>query len=229
MKSFLGISFLSFFTLQNVSLAQNYMADVFPAYGKPLTINSIQKPDNLDDIIPYYPHSWIDDYKNVEITVTRGEQLLSANGNDANLNDKQQELLNSLFVGDRLSITTNYSTVNGITGEKTVSKMEVKYLIVPEFQATYEEDEKALRKHFYSLVVDPLNEQELIFDVSVQFIIDEGGSVKDVQLKNSSGNKSTDELILNSVSKMHKWNPSHNADGKKFKQEFVLRVFNGGC
>ena len=64
---------------------------------------------------------------------------------------------------------------------------------------------------------------------TIYFVINEAGKVENTLLTQSSGDTEIDEILLQLLSKMPKWTPAKNAEGKTVKQKFALKIGMYGC
>lgn len=205
--------------------------DIYGSFGRPIKDEVLKSPDNMDDLIPYYPHNWIVSHESTEITIKHNGETKSARGKNDTLTKEQIQLLKNTAIGDQITIIVNYKNKNSINGTPESSKMNVKYTVMPESEAQCSVDNKELRKYFDQSAIDKLPADFSKRNVSpiLKFTVNENGEVSEAKITNPSGDEKVDKLLLDAVYHMPKWKPAQNSKGTKFKQEFIFRLNGSGC
>lgn len=213
------------------SFAQKPFFDIHCSFGRPIKDEVLKSPENMDDLIPYYPHNWIVNHEYTQITVNHNGKTLSAEGKNDTLTKEQIQLLSNAAVGDQITIVVNYKNKNSITGAPENSKMNVRYTVMPDKEAECSVDAKELRKYFNESAIDKLPEDynKRGINIILKFTVNENGDVSEAKIANPSGDEKIDKLLLDAVYNMPKWKPAQNSKGTKFKQEFIFQLNNTGC
>lgn len=230
LSSILVLSAIGSFA-QNPNPPQKPNYDIYGSFGRPLKDEVLKSPDNMDDLIPYYPHNWILSHEATQITINHNGKSQSAQGKSDTLSKEQIQLLSNAAIGDQITIIINYKHKNSLTGKPEDSKMNVKYTVVPDKEAECSVNNKELRKYFDQSAIDklPADFSKRNINPILIFTINENGEVSEAKITNPSGDEKIDKLLLDAVYHMPKWKPAQNAKGTKFKQEFIFRLNGSGC
>jgi TonB family protein len=209
--------------------------EVHGRYERPIQKKKLNKEcRSLSDIIAYYPVNWITSYDSVEILATcNGKAMRAMSPNDA-LSTEQKNILKTIDMGGELFINVWYKFVNDFNNNiPENNQIHVKFTVVPETEAEYpggqEQLENYLKENAINKISETISKQ---FGKSVViFTVDEQGETTKATISESSGDATTDKLLLDAINKMPKWKPAENSKGIKVKQEFIFYVRNGndGC
>jgi TonB family protein len=218
--------------LTTVSIfSQELFFEVKGDYEHPIKKNDLMDVAMLRDFIPSYPISWIVEYISVEISTSENGKPVVAQGKEEKLTQEQKNLFQSSTLGSQIIVNVNYKTENSVTGKLDTRRMNYTMSIVPEVPATFVGGDAAMNKYLKSKSSENvktcfMNSQET---ATVKFTVNEQGLVCNVFLAESSGDTQVDELLLEAIRKMPKWNAAKNATGGKVSQNFVYHIGNGGC
>ena len=124
------------------------MVTVNRAFGKAMSYQKLVNPKKFEDLISYYPGSWIEGYSGTTVTILSGGKSKSVAGNDNNLIAGQIDLLKSAAVGDQLILQIKYYSLNSVTNKKQNEELNLKYTIVADQEASPVNGEEALTSYF---------------------------------------------------------------------------------
>lgn len=207
-------------------------------YQKSVRQSDVLKASNVRDLISGYPENWIDVYESVELFVMdHGVKRYSSSPN-AELTAEQKRLLADADMGSEIAVQVKYkvrhaSDQKGKVGEvnPTVCSLKLSATVVPDREAAYATGEKQMERFFAESVMRKLPGNLSFKDelARVQFTISESGDVQNARLEKSTGDRATDQLLLNAINKMPKWKPASTEQGEKVKQDFVFLIRETGC
>lgn len=216
--------------LQSQSL--NIFIELRPTYGKAIRLHDVKNKTKLDEILSNYPHSWIDSYESTQISKFTKELSITESGKNNNLTKEQIAIINKLSIGDKIQFIVNYNFRNSIHNKIEKRKLDIQYTVIPDNEAKNDLEMNELKEYLFnhSILNLPAGIRNKEINTIVKFIVDTDGSIKNIELKKSSGIKEVDQSIINVIQFMPPWTASSNNDGEKFKQEFELAISNtGGC
>ena len=201
------------------------------AFGKPLVHEKVSNAKNLEEMLPYYPKNWIENYQSTTITIVSAGKSKIAEGKNNILTPAQSSLLSSASIGDQITIQIRYKALNSATNKLQNDVLDLKYTVVADEEAQPTNGADFLKKYFE---IKAFNKMEIasgapFLGASVSFVVDETGRIKEASLNKSSGNKKADQLLLETLQRMPSWKPATNRNGKSFSQQFTLTVVNAGC
>lgn len=212
--------------------------EVNRSFGKALSHEKLSHPKTLEEIIPYYPKNWIQGYRGTTVTIVSKGITKSAEGKSEMLSPNQIKMLEAAAVGDQITFQIRYQSLNSVTEALQNDVLDLRYTVVAdeeaqpaqgtEFLKTYFENQ-AFKKITASKTSAIINTGAPFLGATVTFVVDETGRVTATSLKQSSGNKEADQLLLETLQRMPAWKPAQNRDGKSFSQQFTLTVINAGC
>lgn len=214
-------------------IAQDLNYSVHGKYANPITREKLENARSMSDIIPYYPSSWIDSYKSVEmILISDGNQVSTASADDI-LSDEQIKMLHAMDYGDEIVINIGYQYKNNLTNQVENGAMHYSTTLVPETEAQYSGGNEQLSNYIQRNALDKITgeaSQELEYTV-VRFVVSEKGEISKAAISKTSGNSVIDNLLLEVVKAMPPWQPASDDLGGKVNQEFELSVWYGsdGC
>lgn len=205
--------------------------EVRPAFGKNILRDKVIKATKFEDLIPYYPHSWIEDYIGTTITVNHSKSSRSSEGINNNLTGNQKSLLTNAQIGDELTLSIKYQSKNSVTGDSDKHEIKMEFTIVSDQDAKPAAGIEKLRDYFkvntFKEFADGTG--DAFAGASVIFIIDVNGNISDANLEQSSGNLAADLRLLKAVWNMPLWDPAKDKNGKKYSRAFVIEVVRSGC
>lgn len=214
--------------------SQELKFNVHGNYSRPIAKHSLISAKTLADLIPGYPATWIDEYLSVELSGTCGGKQIKATGKNDVLNAEQLSLVNKLDLAAELVIHVKYNSKNATNGNITQNKIHVTLSLIPDIEAEYIGGEQALNSFIRENAINRIPEatSKKITKAILRFTVNENGEVSNIQIIRTSGDTSTDALLVESLSKMPNWKPAQNLDGTRVKQEFELNLNDarsGGC
>lgn len=195
-------------------------------YYRSITIEKIQKAKLVSDLIEGYPNNWITAYISVEISSSCKSVKLNAVSLNDVLSTEQKNLLKKSDVGTDIVITVKHNTKNTITNELEKSEMNVTLTVIPEVEATYiggyEQMISYLKENSNSKIAT-LSTKQVQF-TSINFSVNKQGKTDNIMLIKSSGNTVIDDVLIELISNMPKWNPAENSKGGFVNQDFEFSV-----
>jgi len=195
-------------------------------YSRPITIEKIQKAKLVSDLIEGYANNWILAYVLVEIRSSCKSIKINAVSPDDVLSAEQKNMLNSADVGTDIVITVKYNTKNTITNVLEKSEMNVSLTVIPEVEATYVGGYKrmiAYLKENSSAKITALSTKQIQF-ASISFTVNKKGKTNNVMLRKSSGDIAIDNVLIELIANMPKWNPAKNSKGDVVEQQFEFSI-----
>ena len=205
--------------------------EVRPAFGKSLAKETIIVAGKFDDLIPFYPHSWIEEYIGTTVSIKKNGKLNAAEGTSNLFSKSQQQAVKTVEVGDELLVSIRYNSKNSVTGLKEKNAIELKYTVTADQEAKPVAGLEKIRSFFKENAFKSFTDGKGtdFAGAAIQFVIDEKGEIGSANLKQSSGNMDADQRLLKSIRQMPAWKPAQDKMGKKYRQEFVLEVVRAGC
>lgn len=196
------------------------------AYSRSIRKSELQNSKTLSDFIEGYPANWISAYISVEVSGKNNGVKTSLWSKSDVLSGEQIKMLTDLDIGTEVVVKVKYNTKNIITNALEESEMNVSLTIIPEVEAEYIGG--------YENMIAYLKESSsgkiaMIGDNGVQpsvlgFSIDKNGKADDIKLIKKSGNIEIDNLLIELIKNMPKWNPAKNLRGESVSQQFNFRV-----
>jgi TonB family protein len=137
------------------------------------------------------------------------------------------------MIGSELIVEVFYAEKNDVTKIKEPRKMHTEFTISPEMNASYVGGMKILMSYLKENAINkiPKNLVKTFKQSAVIFTVNEEGVVTGSAISKTTGDKATDQLLLDALSKMPKWMPAKTKDGKSISQvfEFTIRSASEGC
>ncbi|MCB0430992.1 MAG: energy transducer TonB [Flavobacteriales bacterium] len=195
--------------------------------------DQLERAERLGDFIPFYPDSWIADYRSVQITVTVNGQTLTAKSRNDVLTEEQKNLLRKIGYGSDIVVDALCSHKNPVTGKPEEVNMHNYVTLAPETEAEFTGDQQQMEAYFKRNCSDQVVDRVWLIALermSARFMVNENGVVSDARIQQSSGSREIDDLFLNAIRNMKGWKPARDARGVKVKEEFVVSADSGkGC
>ena len=220
--------FLTFSLATNAqdSLAFELNYDVHRVYpGFSISKEKLNEAKTISDLNQHYKSSWVKEYISVEISASIDGREMKAVNKDDLLNQKQKDLMNKADVDSEITVIVNYIPDNTLS-HNDAKESDFTFTVDPASEASYPGGQPQLQQYLKANAIDKIPDG--IFTkhnlTAVKFAINEDGQVVDAQVSETSKNKKTDEILLEAVNAMPRWNPAEYANGKKVKQEFVFAV-----
>ncbi len=216
------------------TFAQDLKYELNAKHINPIKKDQLAAAKVMSDIILGYPKSWILGYVSVEVSGVCNGKPVSAKGTNEKLSKAQQTILNNADLGSNISITIEYKCKNAITGEPEISNMHYKTTYTPDVEAQYVNTSKTMMDYLNDNIITKIPEEisKQLKSAIVNFTINEEGKIDNAKISRTSGDVSTDNLLLEAINNMPNWKPAENSNGVKVKQnfEFILGgKLVGGC
>lgn len=207
-------------------IKRELMYSVLPVYDRAVKKSLLTDIKRLREIAPGYPVNWISGYESVQITVESNGKSEKAISKDENLSAEQINLLKKADLTSHIIIDADYFYDNPVTKKRENNKIHMKFTVTPDEEAAYPEGinkiVELIRSKSDSKIKEPL--LKLQQRVTLRFTIKENGQADNIRLVKSSGDKTIDKVIMESIQKMPEWKPAKNKNGERVKQEFELIV-----
>jgi len=214
--------------LRNASL----LYTVKSVYSRSVTKTKLQKSKLLSDFIEGYPVNWISAYISVEISNEGDDGIKTSLLSKSDvLNDEQRDMLIASDIDTRIVVKVKYNTKNMITHELEESEMNVSLIVIPEVEAEYSDGYEKLISYLKENSADKMtiisNKQ---IQSTIRFSINKTGSADNVKLIKTSGNTEIDNLLIELIVNMPKWNPAKNLKSESVTQQFDFTIGSiNGC
>ncbi len=229
-------SFTTDFTGVDKSKPKDLGFEVKGNYQRAVRYGELLKAKNVRDLISGYPENWIDVYVSVELFVhSHGVELYSSSSN-AMLTAEQKRILADADLGSDITVQVKYKVKQADTEKEVavnpaISSLKLSATVIPDQEAAYATGEKQMEQFLAESVMKKLP-RNMSFQnelAKVLFTIAESGAVQNARLLKSTGDASTDQLLLNAFYKMPHWKPASISTGEKVKQDFVFLIRERGC
>jgi TonB family protein len=225
------------FNLQTVSFvpatnpAGEPFYDIRGNYKHAVNVTQLENATSLKDIVPHYPENWIEEYISTELSVSTAGESRMAVGKNAKLSSEQKALLKNVNPASKVAVRVNYLSKNAVTTLTDKNRMEVELTVVPEKEAKYPGGMEQLIASLKNNNNEKLRKESLtdLNLTTIFFAINKQGNVEDVRLTQSSGDKTVDNILLESIRNMPRWTPAEKNNGDTVKQEFEFTFGPPGC
>lgn len=212
------------------AFAQNLHFNIHKTKAHSIKKETVNNATKMSDLIPHYPSDWVSDYVSVELVYIKDGASSTFSGKNETLTAEQKNILKSAVIGDDIAINIKYKTKNAVNGKEEVSTMHYETAITPDIEAQFEtktnakhdESDGRTAQYVKENIVNKIPEasKKEIKETLIRFTINEEGLVTSPKVYRSCGNKNIDALVLDAISKMPKWQPAKDANGKHVKQNF---------
>ena len=179
----------------------------------------------------YFNVNTLVDYIEVEILATENGKVLSSQSTSDKLTVEQKSILSKANLGCEIQIRIKfkYKIANTLANKIIEGKLALE--IIPEIEAEFLGGVEQRMTYFEKNVTNKLRSTNDIDKISlaiVWFTINEVGQVQDVKLLQTTTDSKIDKLLLDAFTKMPRWSPAKDINGKMVKQSFRI-PFGGGC
>ena len=223
---FLFLLLLPLFVTSHDTLKDGFTYEIFRIYP-PVTVTKqeLAEASTLSDLNEKYHSSWVKEYRSVEIMTLQNGIERAVISLDDQLTAEQKELMASADIGSDINVVVRYLPDNNLIHNE-VKEMDFSFTVEPDSGARYvgsrEELQQYLRKSAIDkIAIDKFGQYQL---AAVKFTINENGDIVDAHTFWTSDDTEIDQILLESVCNMPKWEPAKYDGGKRVKQEFVLTV-----
>lgn len=231
MKSTIITLCLLSFALLGFSQDTNIGFAVRGNYKYPIQKEVLDKAKTMTDINPGYPYSWVTGYISAEILATCNGIIQKAVSANDTLNHEQMALLKMADLFTDIEIEVRYNPKQS-GKEEDMKKVKFSYTLIPEIEAQYSGGQELLQQYLQENVMNEISDsyKKNLEQATVSFVINEEGKVTNARISDTSEDEKIDQLLLDVINKMPKWNPARNWNGEKVTQEFRFDVgFMIGC
>lgn len=227
-------------TLTNLKTATT-ISDISPLLWKMMGLPAkdrfeIEFRRKQDSAQGYYIQAPVNNYPNivnvvfVDITTVSKGQKVSAHSTNEQLTPEQKSMLLSADMSSNIELSISF-VYKYYGGDSEVKEGKIAVTVVPEVEAHYT---GGGAKELFKYLIGYVKKQnpsgikpDAIQNASVLFTVTEDGSLADIKLRQQSGDRKTDKLLLEAVKSMPKWKPAQNAKGTPIKQ--TIHFAFGGC
>lgn len=198
---------------------------IYPPFS--ISKEKLREATSLTDLNKRYPTSWIREYISVEILTTHKGKLIKAMSKNEILSREQKDLMKTADPGAGISVLVRYIPENTLKDNEP-KEIDFTLSVNPETDASYPGGSQQLQQYLQREAVDKIPDATFRnYDLTaIKFTVDEAGNVINSQVFWPSKHEKIDELLLNAICNMPKWEPAAYTNGPKIKQEFVLTVGN---
>ena len=191
--------------------------------------NEANSATSLIDINPRFPHEWVSKYISVNLTITCGDEVLTAMGKGNALSQAQRRILALADTGSEIEATIRYYPDNSLRKEE--KEMDFAFTVCPDIKATYNGGQEQIKKLIKESTVSLLDESDIqdIQHIALNFRVDTEGKAVDVRLSEPSNEDRVTTLLMGAINSMPSWSPAINLDGSIVSQEFELIVTRDHC
>lgn len=213
------------------SFSKDLRFSVHGRYSRPAKKQKLVEARLLGDFIPGYPTNWISNYTSVEIMVKSNGIVRKAASKNDTLSKEQKNILNTASIGTEIIIKIMDKYFNPEADIIADRKINISMMIIPEIEAQYIGGYQKLSTYLRENAIKKIYENypKRFQQGIVNFTINENGEIENAKISTSSGDASTDKLLIDTINKMPKWKPAENSNGIKVKQDFEFTVGNDGC
>jgi TonB family protein len=214
-----------------LSFSQEINFDVSGSYTNAITSEKLIAAKSLNDIIPYYPKNWLTNLICVDILANRNGKTDKYVSSNKILTPQQLSVFQAVDLGSDVVINVMYQRKNTVTELLLVHNLNYKATVIPETEAMFDGGMVQLKKYLKENVINniPAEIAKNIKAAKVNFTINEKGQPINIVLVNSSEDKKTDDLMLQVIKNMPKWQAAKNAKGINVSQNFQFNVGMNGC
>ncbi len=210
-----------------VLCCQDTWFDIRNSNAKPITQATLIRAQTLKDINPGYPSSWIadSDYISTNISIESSGDIKSSEGFNEQITTEQKTLLQKADIGTDIRVTVSY-----MSGSMT-KEMNFSMTVSPTQEASYSGGKEALLDYINENAISHIAAHQLLDKngVEISFEINKDGQAVIKELRRSSSDKATDQLLLQVIEQMPRWSPALDSDGNPVKQQFTFVVGGENC
>ncbi len=226
------IIILSFLQLAVLTFAQDLLKNEFTyevtKVDSPIGISKekLSEASSFCDLNRFYKTSWIRAFVLVEIwTVVDGQSIKTMSKNDQ-LTLEHKDMINKADEGSAIEFKIKYLPENNLR-QNEVKEEHFSVILEPEKDAEYIGGDRVLKQYLKNTIDQiPPGVFEGYDLAAIKFTIDQEGQIVNPHVMWSSNDEKTDQLLLETISKMPCWNPAQYRSGAKVKQEYAFTVGN---
>jgi hypothetical protein len=195
-------------------------------YSRSIRKSELQNSKMLNDFIEGYPVNWISAYISVEVSANNNGLKTSLWSKNDVLSDEQKKMLAGLEIDAEVVVRVKYNTKNVITDALEENEMNVSLTVIPEIEAVYIGGYENMISYLKENSRDKIT---MIGDKGVKpsvlrFSIDKTGKADNIKIIQKSENIEIDNLLIELIENMPKWNAAKNLKGESVSQQFDFKV-----
>lgn len=186
-----------------------------------VTLDTLENAKVLKDIHSRFPADWIDQYRSVEIRSSCDGTKKKAFGTSDTLTASQIALFKEANSNCRIDVIVDYIPDNTLQYNPPRT-MEFALTMIPIKQASFPGGRSDMDTYILHNTKNKISEQAFddIERTVIRFKVDEEGDVFDTTILQSSDDAAIDQLLLQALCKMPRWQPALDAQGRALIQEF---------
>lgn len=209
----------------------NINYEVFGPYKRAVKKTQFNDANLISDVVAGYPVNWISSYISVEIVGTCAGKVIVAASLNEKLTIEQKNILKTIDLASDIVINIKYNYKDPINNTIEKNKIHVEMTIVPETEAEFIGGQKQLIQFLKenSLSKLPIKKSNDFRGAVIRFTVNEDGEIVNPKTVQSWGDLKVDQMLLELMIKMPRWNPALDFNGVKVKQDFKLSVGRVGC
>jgi len=223
-------------TLFLTSFSQKISYSIRELHGlssRTITKEKLISANNMGDLAPGYPSSWVGNYVSVDIMASCFGKVQQGMGRTETLTPEQKTILNGADLNTDVVVEVKYKSTNAANGQTDVRVMNFSLTVIPEIQAEYPGGQQHMAHYLEEKAINSISTDDSpqFKGAIIQFSVNENGEIIQSKIKLASGDPEIDEMLLRTINNMPKWKPAENAQGLKVKQdfEFTVDAGMGGC
>jgi len=193
-----------------------------------LTKEKIEKAKSISDLNPFFKTSWIEEYVSVELTTVHNQKSIKSVSKDQMLTDEQKKNLSGADIGSTIQVNMTYIPDNTLK-HNDPKEFDFSFIVNPESEASFIGGQDKLMDYLESNALHKISDKHFNeYGIkAILFSINENGDVvdahiNDLSLFNANDGLETEEILLEAICKMPRWNPAKYSNGQAVKQDFVL-------
>ena len=191
---------------------------------KPLSISHevAQTANQIKDIYPHFKPEWIKAYDKVTLSRKVNGNDISAVGENQILTEQQQNIISNIDEGHPITLNISYSPRNTLPFDE-LKNLKVTFEVRPIKNASFPIGANSMNEFIENNILSKVSKSDFRAHhlTAIQFTIDQSGNLLNAYIKESSGNKKIDDLLMESLCNMPVWAPATYKSGKTVNQDFV--------
>lgn len=187
---------------------------------------------SVTDILPEQDFESKGFYRNIQISVYEDDKKVTESGEEAQLNEAQIKLLQSIDYASNIQVSALYE-YEQVEGRNRSYDAVMSYIsMVPQEEAEFTGGYDALIEYLKE------NSKELTTNIyrdklksgQFRFTVTKEGTIGQVELRSSSGYEAIDRTLIDLIKEMPgSWKPATDNNGNKIDQELIFFFGLEGC
>lgn len=192
-----------------------------------LTKAELLEAQTLSDLNPHFKAEWIRSYISTTVTTIQKGKVKTDIGKSESLTTEQKAAILSADIGYEVRVIVKYIPENNLKRNEP-KEMNFTFVQEPEYEAIFPGGKEKLLQYLKRNAIDKIPDGTFEgYDLAtIGFTINEEGHISDAHVFWPFKDQQIDNLLLEAICNLPKWEPGQYANGKKVKQEFVLTVGN---